>query len=316
MSRLYLGIDGGQSSTTALICDEGGRVIGHGRAGPCNHVTGEQGKAKFSDAVLESTRHACRSANLSRDSITFAAVCLGLSGGAENKAPLARELIASAKYKITHDAGIALTGATAGDPGLIIIAGTGSIAFGRNRSGKEARAGGWGYLIGDEGGGFDLTRRALRASLRLEEGWGEPTCLRERLLHETGASTANELLHRCYENMSRQSIAALARLVTGAAEDGDSVAARIVEDEVTELLNFVSAVYYQLFAPNDLATISYVGGVFESRLLRQHFLDQVQSVLGRQATAPHLSPAAGALIEALRLDGNGSLLSEASGFYK
>ena len=316
MSRVYLGVDGGQSSTTALICDEAGHVIGRGRAGPCNHITGEEAKSRFTSAITTCVRQACEAANLDPQLLAFAAACLGLSGGAEDKAPLIGELIRSDKYKITHDAEIALTGGTAGEPGFIVIAGTGSIAFGRDKSGKSARAGGWGYVFGDEGGAFDFTRRALRASLRFEEGWGTPTSLRERLLHRTGATTANELLHRLYGDMSRSAIAALADVVTEAAESGDLVAARILQEEAAELVGFVTGVYTQLFSSDDNPVIAHIGGVFRSSLLRQNFVDRVQSVLGRHAGRPRLSPAAGALIEALRLDSNRSALSQVTDFDK
>src|SRR5947209_3167873 len=83
----------------------------------------------------------------------------------------------------------ALAGATRSGQGIITIAGTGSIAFGRNPAGRTARAGGWGYIFGDEGGGFDIARQATRAILRLEEGWGPPTALRETLLAATGSET-------------------------------------------------------------------------------------------------------------------------------
>ena len=79
-----------------------------------------------------------------------------------------------------------------------MIAGTGSFCFGRNGAGQTARAGGWGYVFGDEGGGFDLSRQAVRAGLRFEEGWGPPTALRAMLLEATGAVDMNDLLHRMY----------------------------------------------------------------------------------------------------------------------
>src|SRR5579875_2257112 len=121
MSRYYLGIDGGQSSTTALIASETGRVLGGGRGGPCNHVGAAEGRAKFFSAVGSCLEQACREAHI-EPGIAFAAACLGVSGGAEDKAGYARELIRSAKFHITHDAEIALLGATGGEPGVIVIA--------------------------------------------------------------------------------------------------------------------------------------------------------------------------------------------------
>ena len=155
--------------------------------------------------------------------VRFAAACLGLSGGPHDKEALVREMIAAEHYRITNDAVIALLGATAGEPGVIAIAGTGSIAYGRNAEGRTARAGGWGYVFGDEGGAFDLVRQAVRASLRKEEGWGHATALREALLEATGASDMNDLLHRFYTPAyPRARIASYAVLVDEAARNGDA----------------------------------------------------------------------------------------------
>jgi N-acetylglucosamine kinase-like BadF-type ATPase len=167
----YLGIDGGQSGTTALIANETGQVIGLGRSGPCNHTGAAERRAKFFRAISESLAQAASGARLDPAALAFQAACLGFSGGAEDKEKYSRELIRSAKYKITHDAEIALAGATGGKPGIIVIAGTGSIAFGRNESGATARAGGWGYVFGDGGGAFDLMRRGRGAAGRKRGAW-------------------------------------------------------------------------------------------------------------------------------------------------
>src|ERR1700733_5301986 len=142
--RLCLGIDGGQSSTTALIGDETGRVLGIGRAGPSNHAAASEGRRKFVSAITDSVNQAAASAGLSAP-VGFEAACLGLSGGPDGKEALAKETIRAERYLITHDAHIALAGATGGEPGIIVIAGTGSMVFGRNAAGLTARAGGWGY---------------------------------------------------------------------------------------------------------------------------------------------------------------------------
>ena len=159
----------------------------------------------------------------------FEAACLGLSGGPDDKEALARETIRAERYLITHDAHIALAGATGGEPGIIVIAGTGSMVFGRNAAGVTARAGGWGYMFGDEGGAFDLVRQALRAILRNEEGWGPPTALREALLEATGARDGNQLLHRLYtDEYPRDRVAGWAKLIDQAARAGDAVAGDIL----------------------------------------------------------------------------------------
>ncbi len=302
--RLYLGVDGGQSSTTALIADDTGRVIGRGRGGPCNHVTASEGRKRFFSALSECLEGACEQAGLDSTTVIFACACLGFSGGPEDKERYSRELIRSTQYKITHDAEIALSGATAGEPGIIIIAGTGSMAFGRNAEGKTARAGGWGHIFGDEGGAFDITRRALRAALQYEEGWGPSTILRDLLLKQTGAANANELLHLFYTpEYSRQRVASLCPLVTRAAEEGDNVALGIFDTSSAELARFVEGVHHHLFRAGERVRLAYIGGAFRSAPLLASFTNRVCNSIASQIGPPRFSPAAGALLEALRLDG-------------
>ncbi len=309
MTRLYLGIDGGQSSTKALLADGTGKVIGRGRGGPCNHAGSAEGRAKFLSAVGDCLQQAYHEAGVDSHSAHFASVCLGLSGGSEDKEALTKELIRSDRYKLTHDAEIALLGGTGGEPGIIIVAGTGSIAFGRNAQMKTARAGGWGYIFGDEGGGFDLARQALRRALQYEEGWGPATLLRQVLLEVSGETTANALLHRFYTQFDRKQIATCAKLVTTAAEEGDPVALGILKTAAQDLGRYVIGVYRQIFTNGEAIPIVHVGGVFESNFLLSELKQYLSSKIGCLVTAPLFSPAAGALIEALRQDGNPSALA-------
>jgi N-acetylglucosamine kinase-like BadF-type ATPase len=305
MIRLYLGIDGGQSSTTALIADESGRILGRGLGGPCNHVAAEERRKKFLTTIGGCIAQACERPGIDPASVVFAAASFGFSGGVEDKEPYLRELVRSEKYKFTHDAEIALTGATgATGPGIIIIAGTGSIAFGRNGSGFNARAGGWGYIFGDEGGAFDLARRALRAALQEEEGWGPPTALRSLLLEATQAPNANTLMHRFYNDFSHAYIASLAPLVTQAAQAGDQPALEIAEQASRKLAWYVAGVYRRLFPAGDRVPVAYIGGAFRSRPLRRAFTCAVKESIGCNVAPPRYGPAEGAILEALRLDGN------------
>ncbi len=304
MPRYYLGIDGGQSSTTALIADEQGCIVGAGHAGPCNHVTGPEAQVKFLAVLKDCLTQASREISGGPAIPEFTAACLGFSGGAQDKSAYSRELIRTARLKITHDAEIALTGATAGEPGIIIIAGTGSIAFGRNAAGRTARCGGWGYIFGDEGGAFDLVRRALRASLQFEEGWGPATSLHEMLLSAGGAASANDLLHRFYAETERKKIAGFAPLVTECAESGDAVALTIVADSADALSRNAEGVYRQLFTASETVTVAYIGGVFRSAQLLAAFAERLRARTGCETVYPRFSPAAGAILEALRLDGN------------
>jgi N-acetylglucosamine kinase-like BadF-type ATPase len=300
--KLFLGVDGGQSSTTALIGNEKAQVIGMGRAGPINHVAAGEARAKFVGALSTSVNEAACAAGLS--SLVFESACLGFSGGPADKEALTREVVKSRLYSVTHDAAIALSGATAGQPGLVVIAGTGSIAFGRGPDCRTARAGGWGYIFGDEGSGFDLVRKALRAVLCHEEEWGPPTHLRESLLEATGARDANDLLHRFYTpEYPRSRIAALAPLVEQAAAGGDRVAHEVLMTSAHTLATLAASVRRNLFLENVPALVSYVGGVFRCRPILERFRLLVEMEEGNRVAAPVFGPAAGALMEAYRAAG-------------
>jgi N-acetylglucosamine kinase-like BadF-type ATPase len=304
LARLYLGVDGGQSSTTALIGDESGRVLGMGRGGPCNHVKGPGGREKFLNAVGACVSAALVQAGFDPSLRQFRAAAMGFSGGPDDKTALIGELFEIGALEVTTDAAIALTGATAGEPGIIVIAGTGSIAYGRNAQRRAARAGGWGYLFGDEGGGFDLARQALRAILRHEEGWGPPTSLREKFLAAAGAASANALLHAFYTtDYPRPRIAAYSKFVDEAAREGDPIATEILKQAARQLATLAAAVRRQLFPDAETVPIAPIGGVFKSGLLREHFHSCAELEDGNRVQAPVHGPAAGALLEAYRLAG-------------
>lgn len=299
---MYLGVDGGQSGTTALIGDESGRVLGMGRSGPCNHVKGPGGREKFVNALNGSVGEALRAAGVETSHRNFAAACMGFSGGPADKQSLIEEMFAIKRLCVANDAHIALSGASAGKPGIITIGGTGSISYGRNSTGTTARAGGWGYIFGDEGGGFDTTRQALRAILRHEEGWGPATTLRERLLTATGATSANDLLHRFYTtDFPRPLIAGYSKLVDEAAREGDQVACEILQTCAQQLATITAAVRRQLFSDVNLVPVSHIGGIFKSEIVLERFRTLVELSEGNHVQRPLYGPAAGALIEAYRL---------------
>ncbi len=295
--KLFLGVDGGGTATTALIGDENGRVIGIGRGGPCNPV--ENCEAALGEALRAFDGE-------------FECACFGFAGGVEDKEPIARRAVRSARYVFSHDALIALVGATAGDPGVIAIAGTGSIAFGRNAEGRVARAGGWGFKFGDEGSAFDIVRQALRAALRFEEGWGPPTALREALVQAGGARNANDLLHRFYtEEYPRSRVASFAKIVDEAALSGDPVAREVLANAAQSIAMYASAVRSQLFQEGERARVSYIGGVFRSTIVLARFRALMELEEANLFGPPKFGPAAGALMEAYRASGRSVQLQDA-----
>jgi N-acetylglucosamine kinase-like BadF-type ATPase len=304
MPRFFLGLDGGQSGMRALIADETGRVVGRSRMeGPTSPTDGEGGRERFKVSLRTTVAGARESADLAAD-IVFAAVCMGFSGGPDDKDAVARSMVPAEAYFITHDAWVALNGATNGAPGIVAISGTGSIAFGKNAKGATARAGGWGYAFGDEGSGFDLARQAVRAALRQEEGWGPPTALREALLEATTVRDVNDLLHRFYTNeFSRARVAALAEVVEATASRGDAVAQELLGSAAQSLAVFAGAVRRNLFDEAEPVDVRYSGGVFPCRSILARF-QMLMEMDGRTSvSAPAYSAAAGALLEAFRIAG-------------
>ena len=302
--RLFLGVDGGQSGTVAAIGDETGRVLGEGEAGPSNHAAGAEGRAKLERALRESLSQAAAQAGLDAASMEFESACFGMSGGPEGKHAILSALVRAERLRVTTDAAVALAGATASGLGVVVIAGTGSMAVGRNAEGRNARAGGWGYVFGDEGSAFDIVRHAAGAALRMEEGWGPATSLRAALLEATGSVDSNQMLHRFYTpEWERSRVAALAPLVDRAAGEADAVAQHIVNQAAQELAQLAAAVRGQLWKPGESVAMAYSGGVFQSRMLLERFRILVEMEEGNKLAPPQHPPHLGALLEAYRAAG-------------
>jgi glucosamine kinase len=306
MSEYFLGVDGGQSSTTAVIGDASGKICGWGKAGPCNHVAAHEGRAKFLRVMRECLSQAASRAGIDPERPHFRAACLGMSGGPTDKTVLLGELFEAKDVLVTHDAKIALAGATGGEPGVVVIAGTGSIAYGENAQAETARAGGWGYVFGDEGGGFDIVRQAVRAILGEHEGWGPRTALMPALLEATGATDANELLHLFYTaEWPRSRVAALAPVVDSIAEAGDPVALDIMNRAALQLAMLAGTVRRQLWSEGtaDPVKVAWIGGVFGSAVLLERFRMLVELEGSVSASPPLHGPALGALFIAAKLAG-------------
>jgi N-acetylglucosamine kinase-like BadF-type ATPase len=304
MSEYFLGVDGGQSSTVAVIGDETGRIAGWATAGPCNHVGAAEGRTKFLRVMGQCLSQAAARAGFdSTARPRFKAAVLGMSGGPDDKTALLAELIDADRLNVTHDAKIALAGALEGEPGIIVIAGTGSIAYGENAHGEAARAGGWGYIYGDEGGGFDIARQAVRAALREHEGWGPRTALTPAVIELTGATEPNDALHRLYTaEWPRSRVAEMAIAVDRIASEGDPLAADILRQAAQQLALLAAAVRRQLWSEGAVR-IAHVGGVFQSAILLDRFRTLIMLDGDAETEAPRLSPAAGALILAYKLAG-------------
>ena len=241
-----IGIDGGGTGTVGILTTETGQCLAQVQSGPSNyHVVGE---AK-TQAVLKSVvGELCEKAQIrSASAIRF---CLGMAGlgRAEDRKIISRicdELGISENRILTHDAHIALVGGTEKQHGVIVISGTGAIVYGINADGKEARASGWGYLLGDEGSGYDIAIKGLRAVARAADGRGSSTELTNRILNALELKEPGDLI-RWVHAASRDTIAQLAKIVFDAARTTDRTAAQIVDAAVNELVCAADSVVKQL----------------------------------------------------------------------
>jgi N-acetylglucosamine kinase-like BadF-type ATPase len=187
--RFVLGLDGGGTKTDCVLMDESGAILARSQAGPSNPLRVGFGAAITS--VREAARQALALAALPGD-LSAAAVCAGLAGtGPPESAEKIRALLAAefSESKVQVCTDIDLTLAATGDgPVIVLLAGTGSFAVGRNGAGETARAGGYGSQIGDEGSAYDIGRRAVLTVMHENDRTGADSLLGQRLLRELGCA--------------------------------------------------------------------------------------------------------------------------------
>lgn len=229
-----LGIDAGGTKTVCQLANDRAEVLAEVRRGGANlQAVGELEVEKVLHEVMEEA--------IGDRDIVPAGICLGIAGvDRPDDALVVRAIMRRIGYKartiVVNDALVALEAGAPGQPGVVVIAGTGSIAYGRNERNQAARAGGWGYVLGDEGSGYWIGRAALRAVLRAADRRGPATRLSGLLLDYYGVPKAPDLIHQVYQGVLRPSaIAALAKCVQTAFTDGDAVAIGILRDAADEL---------------------------------------------------------------------------------
>jgi N-acetylglucosamine kinase-like BadF-type ATPase len=256
-----LGIDAGGTKTVCLLADERGAILAEGRGPGANlHVAGELEVEKVLHEVME--------AAIGERDITPAAICLGIAGvDRDDEARTVRAIMRRIGHKsrvlVVNDALIALVAGAQDAPGIVIIAGTGSIVYGRNTAGEAARAGGWGHMIGDEGSGYWIGREAVAAVMRAADGRGPATRLSNDILAHFSVGDVSRLPRIVYDpEVPRMHIAALGPIVEGAASDGDAVAMRILERAVDELVLGALSVATRLEMRGDAFVFYLAGGVF------------------------------------------------------
>jgi N-acetylglucosamine kinase-like BadF-type ATPase len=291
-----LGIDAGGTKTVALLADGDGRIVGEGRAGAANLTTeGELEVEKILHTVIEQ-------ATDGRD-VVFAGVCLGMAGvdrkdDGQILRALMRRLGFRANTVIVNDALVALVAGAGDQPGLVVVSGTGSIAYGVSHRGVAARAGGWGPTLADEGSGYWIGRRALTAVMRAADGRGPGTALTPMVLGHFSLPRPDSLVAEIYQQpQSRRSIASLGLVVEQARAAGDPVAVEIMSHAADELALAATSVVTRLDMRGEQFVILLAGGMLkDDGWLAQEVRRRMAEVAPRSVVRPLTEePAIGAV---------------------
>ncbi len=308
--QLFLGVDGGGTKTHVAIMNEKKEVVSEGIAGPSNplRVGVETAVSNIAKAVDEATD----SNGFSRGDIV--AATLGLAGVRRQdlRARVRESFMDRLKVKRTTvitDAEIALYGTTLGKPGLVVIAGTGSICLGRNDAGEIAISGGWGPLAGDEGGGVGIAQHALHQIAKASDGRGRQTKLSEKAAEYFRASGPENLIVAIYSpQIDNSRIAGFARFVVETAQEGDEIAVDILKNAGYELGLAACAVITKLKLERRKVPIGCVGSVFNAGpLLTDPMLETVRKTAPlAYLTQPRMLPAHAAALMSLQNLKNGS----------
>ncbi len=301
----YLGIDGGGTKTTCAVGDEAG-TLATAVAGPSNIV--RVGVSQACESLQQSVRQACVAAGITREQV--ARTCVGGSGAAR---PELAEVVRSALAEIlatpidvVGDMEIALEAAFGAGPGVMVVAGTGSIAFGRDQQGTTARAGGWGFAIGDEGSAHWIGRAAVSAVLRASDRTGEasekipPEPLASALCKAWGVTSLLDLA-RAANSVPPPDFAGLFPAVAASKDD---LALQVLADAGRELAEIVSVVVQRLFPKDDAGPVpvAMTGGVFRhAELTKGTFYNELRRLDPRvEINLTPVEPVEGALRMARR----------------
>lgn len=304
MSRVAVGVDGGQSSTVCVVVTSSGEVLGHGLTGPSNHITEPGGPERCRAAVHGAVHSALESAGLTISDVGF--VLCGMTGAFPATLEAVNKALGTTPHAMVHDSVTAYHGATGGRPGSVVIGGTGSVGYGEDEAGRSVRVGGWGYLMGDEGSAYWIALQAAQAVARAEDGRTPETVLARALPEAVGASDVRGFHTWLYGQDDRSAVARLAGIVDTAAQHGDAIALGILASAGKELGALSVAVLNQLGLTEGGVRASYVGGVFRSAIVRHSFTDHIVGAIPQAAVEPPvLPPVGGAALLALReLDGS------------
>jgi N-acetylglucosamine kinase-like BadF-type ATPase len=290
LNDIVVGIDAGASKTRAFAVDRAGTVVGRGAGGGGNLLTSPDPQGAIAAALAEAL------GGRAADAIVLS--CAGGDRDTERSRGLeilTRFAPPGAKLLVTHDAIAALYAGNPTGCGVVLIAGTGSIAYGRNEEGEEDRAGGWGYLIGDEGSAVWCGLEALRAISHAVDGRGAPTRMTALLLQQLGVAEFRDVLPLLYGRPHpAPAIGAATRALSSASADGDAIANAILQKGANALARAATVVALTLGLA--AGPVYLAGGAFENLSLLQRLVQLDLLGLLPQATVEPVreEPAMGA----------------------
>ncbi|OLN21922.1 hypothetical protein BTO30_11995 [Domibacillus antri] len=299
-----IGIDGGGTKTKAILADETGCVYALSVTGPSNLSAGSCEHIKNTLRVLLMDLY--RQAPDKYDEVSYGFA--GMSGAGEDKSwsflnDIFNELT-QGKYtmRVHNDAVNALYAGTLGNPGMLQIAGTGTITYGVNTKGQFERVGGWGYLFDDKGSGYHISAQALSAVMQAHDGRGEPTMLTKLFLSHFAIQQVTQLIPAIYRSENpKVVIAGLAPLIVQAANENDNAAMRILEEAACHITDAMVALQKKLFCNLKEQTVILSGGLLTHSLYLQEKIKEQSTKLGYSFDYqfPIIDPAGGSVIMAL-----------------
>ncbi|MEW9097332.1 MAG: BadF/BadG/BcrA/BcrD ATPase family protein [Clostridiaceae bacterium] len=282
VSLPVLSIDGGGTKCLSALLDYESNIVGVGESGSCNYqsIGEEKSKESIKNSILNAIK--AYQKKYSYDISKIECVIAGIAGNDTGKDKKVMERIFKSifdelnitvdKYALENDAYITLNGALEEREGVLIISGTGSICYGKNNKNQYYRAGGWGYILGDEGSGFWIGSQAIKFIFHSEDGRKESTLLKESILDSLKLEDVEELMGWVYsENYSIKKVSALTKEVFKSASYGDKVALKILDMAAEELLNHLNVVADKLHLKEDF-TLALLGGVLENSPLLKDIL--------------------------------------------
>lgn len=301
-TKRWIGIDGGGTKTTCVIGNQTGKLLAVCQGASSNIQSNPLEDVK--SALLGLVHDVLAKTDTRYEQLEV--VYFALAGGdrARDKQRIAEILQPlyerNIRVVMENDAMAALASGTWGDPGIVLIAGTGSIAYACTSEKPVARVGGWGYLLGDEGSGYEIGRNGMIAALKDYDGRGEETILTERITKHFDLTSLADLPSAVYaQPYVRAEIAQISKIVMAAAKKGDQVAVRIIEEALNELVHLVEAARKAPEIEKWPVVIS--GGLFSDSFFKSQFIEEVHRRWGNlQVIEPSISAAAGAFILALK----------------